>query len=223
MKFRIVESINDKGIFKAIFLTGNPGAGKTYTIDKITDGGIMPRIVNTDKFSTIYGFSDDTKQLVRNVLKNYLNGMLPLFIDGTSSDISNVYSRKGILESLGYDTGMIFINTSLETSLQRNRNRDKFVDEDFVKRSYEKIEKNKEYYRKTFGYFYEVNNDIGELDNDTILNAYKSSYNFYSSDINNPIGVRHYEEMKQNRYRYLTDGIISEQELDKKLLTWYRK
>lgn len=223
MKFRIVESINDKAIFKAVFLTGNPGAGKSYTLSKISDGSIMPRIVNSDKFGEHYGYSDNTKQLVRNSLKNYLNGMLPLFVDGTSSDISNVYSRKGILESLGYDTGMIFINTSLETSLERNEQRKRQVPEDFLKRAHERIEENKEYYKKTFGYFYEINNDIGELTDEVIINAYKSVKGFYNSNIQNPIGLRYYEEMISNNMKYLTDGIITDKELEKKLTIWYKQ
>ena len=41
------ESINDKGIFKAIFLVGIPGSGKSYTASKL-NGVISPKIVNTD-------------------------------------------------------------------------------------------------------------------------------------------------------------------------------
>ena len=41
------ESINDKGIFKAIFMAGTPGAGKT-TVAKKLSGGVEPRFVSTD-------------------------------------------------------------------------------------------------------------------------------------------------------------------------------
>ena len=44
----LIESINDKGLFKALFIVGMPYAGKSYTVSEIT-GEISPRIVNTDK------------------------------------------------------------------------------------------------------------------------------------------------------------------------------
>lgn len=54
-KYLLTESINDKGIFKAIFMAGTPGAGKSYVINKINDGKIQPRIVNTDKLTEYFG------------------------------------------------------------------------------------------------------------------------------------------------------------------------
>lgn len=42
------EGINDKGIFKAAFMSGSSAAGKSYVISRITSGSIEPRIVNTD-------------------------------------------------------------------------------------------------------------------------------------------------------------------------------
>ena len=47
----ISEGINDKGIFKACFMAGTPGSGKSYVISKISDGAIEPRIVNSDKMT----------------------------------------------------------------------------------------------------------------------------------------------------------------------------
>ena len=46
-EFLLNESINDKGILKAIFVVGLPGAGKSYTISNLK-GQISPKIVNTD-------------------------------------------------------------------------------------------------------------------------------------------------------------------------------
>ena len=43
----ISESINDKGIFKAVFVIGLPGAGKSYTVSQLR-GSVSPKVVNTD-------------------------------------------------------------------------------------------------------------------------------------------------------------------------------
>ena len=60
MKFLryLTEGIEDKGIFKAVFLAGHPGSGKSYTLDRIKSGQIEPRIVNTDKFVEHYKNAD---------------------------------------------------------------------------------------------------------------------------------------------------------------------
>ncbi len=68
----------------------------------------------------------------------HLNGMLPLFVDGTSNDISNVLSRAGILESVGYDVGMVFIDTTLDAALsradQRGKEINRHVDPKFIEK-----------------------------------------------------------------------------------------
>ena len=43
------EGIEDKGIFKAMFMAGHPGAGKSYVLRKVKSGQVEPRLVNTDK------------------------------------------------------------------------------------------------------------------------------------------------------------------------------
>ena len=47
-QFIINESINDKGILKAIFVVGLPGSGKSYTVQRLR-GTVSPVVVNTDK------------------------------------------------------------------------------------------------------------------------------------------------------------------------------
>jgi 4-hydroxy-tetrahydrodipicolinate reductase len=46
-EFLLQESINDKGILKAVFVVGMPGAGKSYTVSNLK-GQVSPKIVNTD-------------------------------------------------------------------------------------------------------------------------------------------------------------------------------
>ena len=45
--FLIKEGLYDPGIFKAFFLAGGPGAGKTYVTRKVT-GGLGLKNVNSD-------------------------------------------------------------------------------------------------------------------------------------------------------------------------------
>lgn len=236
----INESINDRGIFKAVFIVGIPGAGKTYTSSKL-HGQVSPKIVNTDVAveyiskkikveSTLENwksiFSDRSKTLTKKMLSNYLDSMLPLFIDGTSSDASNILSRAGLLESLGYDVGMVFINTDLDTAQKRAVERaakiGRHVPEDFIKSVYEKSHENKEYFKSKFSFFKEINNSDGELTDEVLLDAYKKVQSFYESDVINPIGKRNISLIKTETAKYLTPVVITREMLSNKVEAWYR-
>ena len=142
----INESIEDKGILKACFMAGTPGAGKTYTISKVKSGQIEPRMVNTDKWTEFiaqqFGMTPNDiakdwrayqakiKSLSVNQLALYINSLLPLWIDGTSSKPQSVFRRQGILKSIGYDTAMIWVDTNIETAIKRNAQSERSVPED---------------------------------------------------------------------------------------------
>ena len=122
-KQSLTEGINDRGIFKAVFIVGTPSAGKSTVVATVGDGRIKPKLVNTDipfeHMAFKAGYTDDdmadevtqtkawmelrdrVKIVAKNQLAQYLNGMLPLFIDGTSSNPNNLKMLKAALEILG--------------------------------------------------------------------------------------------------------------------------
>jgi len=226
------ESIEDKGILKAIFMVGTPGAGKSYVLKKITDGTIDPRIVNTDVFTEFFGnkknvdwdvYGDKIKTLTQKQLVLYLNSLLPLWVDGTSSDPKSLFRRVGILKSIGYDVGLVWVNTPLETALKRNRERERQVPEEFIYSTYDKIEPLKKYYKSEFNKYYEVNNGEGELTDDVINDIFKKIKKFYLDKQINPIGTSLIENMKTNKFKYLSDtGNYSINELEKLVDSWYK-
>jgi tRNA uridine 5-carbamoylmethylation protein Kti12 len=113
--------------------------------------------------------------------------------------------RKGILESMGYDVSMVFVSTSLETSLKRNQQRERKVDEDFLKETYEQMNKLKPYYSSQFRPFLEVNNDVGELTDDVVISAYKKMESFFKSPLKNPIGISLRDELLETGKKYLVE------------------
>lgn len=232
----ISESINDIGRLKAIFLVGFPGSGKSYTLSKIKSGQVEPRIVNTDRVVEFFGKTKDisldtpledvlvnkAKVLTKQFLFQYINGILPLVIDSTSSNSRNLLLRYGALESVGYDIGAVFINTDLEVALERIKQRDRKVPEEFVREVHKKISEVKEFYKSKFNFTVEIDNNEGELTNDVILQAFKKVTSFYTSPLENPIGQSLIEKMEEKKEKYLLPNIFKEEELMKVVNLWYR-
>ena len=157
--YELQEGLNDPNIFKAFFLAGGPGSGKSYVVRKTT-GGTGLRVVNSDnafeKLLKDAGLSlkmagdDPQRDVVRSKAKditkkmqaNYLEGRIGLIIDGTGKMYDGIAKQKAELESLGYDCYMIFVNTSLDVALDRNLNRERVVPEDITIRSWKAVQNN---------------------------------------------------------------------------------
>lgn len=232
----LTESVYDKGIFKAVFFGGLPGAGKSYTINKITDGTIIPRIVNFDKYAEFLGkqmgikdvggyvdqtFIDKAKSLTVGQLALYVNSMLPLFVDSTSNKINRAVYRDGVLKMFGYDTAMVWVDTPLDTAIKRIQKRDRSVPVEFIKSVYEASEENKRYYQGHFEKFVEVKNGEGELTDKALIEAYKKVSAFFKGEINNPTGRRH-KEVAEKSTGYLVPNIYRDiSKIKSKLINWY--
>lgn len=234
--FLLNEGIEDKGIFKAVFLAGNPGSGKTYSFSKINLGEFDPRIVNTDKLWEYYIFvkgvsqeegeeKERVRKKVKLITKNqfylYVNGMLPIVADTTSAKLERTKLRKKILETLGYDTAMVFVSTPLETALKRARERKRKVLEDVIIEYYERLQEIKSHYKTMFPLFLEIKNDDNELTNEVITMATKKMFNFYKAPVKNKIGKENIKKLREENKKYLVPTIYSKSEITGLLSKWY--
>lgn len=206
MRFQnyLQESIEDKGIFKAVFLGGVPGAGKTYTSKLVFPGDIQPRLVSIDYY---YEYNDSTtksKVLVQKQLSSWVNSMLPLIIDGTSSKPEVILRRQGILESFGYETGIVYIDTDPELAIARMKQRKRKVPEKLIWDVYDSLLKIKDYLKGKFTFSMDIDNNEGEMNDKAILNAYKKARSFYSSPLKNDIGLKNIEKLKETKEKYLS-------------------
>lgn len=233
------ESINDSAMFKAVFMAGSPGAGKSYVVKKITDGTVEPRIVNTDKFVEFIAkqqnfdlsqigafrklFLERVKELTTTQFTHYINGMLPLWLDGTSKDQVATFRRMNLIESFGYDVYMVWVDTSLETSLERARKRTRAVPEEFIRQSYEIISKNRDFFQAKLGNkMIVVKNDEGELNDAAVLSAYRKASKFYHSPLENIIGKEIQDQLRSSGEKYLDPTVMSLSEIRSKLNIWYK-
>jgi len=226
-RFFINESINDRGIFKAVYMAGHSGAGKSYTLDRIKSGSIEPRIVNVDRYIEYFGkdyepeYYDKSKLLLKKQLALYIDSVLPLAIDVTAATPNSVVRRYGILEFFGYDQAMVFVNCSLETALERAEKRERKVAPEVVRSYYEEVKRLKGYLKQKFSPFIEVNNDVGELTDEVVIKAFNKMESFYNSPIRNKLGQESVTIMRENKWKYLSDGVYTRKEIENMSSMWY--
>ena len=100
------------------------------------------------KYSGLRSFAKD---LTGQRRKLYQDGRLGMIIDGTGDDFKKIAAEKAELEKVGYDTYMIFVNTTLEVALERNENRDRILPEKIVRDSHREVNQNIGGFQGLFG------------------------------------------------------------------------
>ena len=83
------------------------------------------------------------KQLTNKQKAFYEQGRLGMIIDGTGDDINKIASQKADAESKGYDTFMVFVNTTFDVALARNNARERRLPKDLVEKIWAKSQENR--------------------------------------------------------------------------------
>ena len=201
------EGLNDPNIFKAFFLAGGPGSGKSFVVRKTT-GGTGLQIVNSDdafeKYLKIAGLSrkmpaseEEPRDIERARAKKvtsareegYVGGRLGLIIDGTGKDYDKIAKQSIQLRQLGYDTHMIFVNTSLDVALERNAKRDRSVPESIAVRSWKDVQSNIGKFSQHFRQNFVVvdNNDADAKDPQVFKDVFKQIRGLLKKKVKSPI------------------------------------
>ena len=115
------------------------------------------------------------KKISTEQYKLYLQQKLGVIVDGTGDDLDKIRNEKGLLEQLGYDCFMVFVNTDLEVALERNRKRSRTIPEELVKESWHSVQKNIGHFQSLFRGNFSVidNSDPGEINRETIKFVHK--------------------------------------------------
>ena len=189
----INEGVYDPGIFKAFFLAGGPGSGKTFVTSSAFAGTGL-KLVNSDikferdlrKANLSLKMPDEekyfrdrirqgAKAFVGKQLDQYLQGRLGMIIDSTARDYSVIQRQYNLLRNIGYDCYMVFVNTSLDVALERNRTRSRSIPEYIVQKSWKGVQANMGAFQKVFGHskllIVDNNKDDKELVTQTLNTA----------------------------------------------------
>jgi len=201
------EGVYDPNILKAFFLAGGPGSGKSYVV-KRTTGGLGMKILNSDDhFERLLKDAgldskmppeekqprdvarDRAKDLTTFQRRNFVRGRLGLIIDGTGKDYDKIAYQARELEGMGYDTHMIFVNTSLDVALQRNKERDRSVPEPLAVKSWNAVQRNIGKFSNFFkGNFIIVDNN--DKDEDMMQQVFKRVRALANKKVRNQRGLQ---------------------------------
>ena len=168
----ITEGVYDPSIFKAFFLAGGPGSGKSW-VSKRALSGMGMKVINSDnafvsklkreKLTLDFATHNEKEIIARDKIRSKskriagmqlnmaLEGRLGLIIDSTARDVEKISIQAADLRKIGYDIHMVFVNTSLDVALERNRNRPRSLPDAIIINSHKQIQKNMGRLQRIFG------------------------------------------------------------------------
>jgi len=166
----IEEGPNDRYIFKAVFMAGGPGSGKSHVAREVLKQFDL-KVVDSDKmFEYLMSkkgmdvgdpeqiFSPDGqatrdhgKELMAKQKQMWLDGKLGVVIDGTGRDVEKTAKIRKEMIDLGYGTMMLFVNTELDVAQQRNLQRPRKLPKDAVTAMWRAVQDNIMKFQQLFG------------------------------------------------------------------------
>jgi hypothetical protein len=203
----VEEGVNDPAIFKAIFLAGGPGSGKSFTVGKTGLSSLGFKLVNSDPafekaiekaggvMEPEFIFSPKgqeirikAKTLTAKQRDLYIQGRLGLVIDGTGKDYEKIKSQAEKLKAIGYDVAMILVNTDLDTAISRDMQRSRTLGTSMVKKMWNDVQKNIGKFQAFFKQnFIVVDNSEGSNWQKATTDAYKKMSKFANAQPKNKI------------------------------------
>ena len=104
-----------------------------------------------EKWAEVMVLRNKAKGLTKKMQQNYIEQRLGQVIDGTGKDYDKIARMRKTYLDLGYDTHMVFVNTSLEIALERNRMRERKLGDDMVAIMWQEVQDNMGKFQRLFG------------------------------------------------------------------------
>ena len=153
---------------------------------------------NPDLWQEVMDIRGKAKRLTKTMQDNYIAGRLGQVIDGTGKDYNKIKGHRQLYQDLGYDTYMVFVNTSKEVALERNQMRDRKLPDDMVAQMWDEVQQNLGRFQKLFGTDKMIIVDNSSYDNAGLLDQIEKEINKrLKAPIQNPNGKKWMKEMSQ--------------------------
>ncbi len=120
------------------------------------------------------------KALTGKKQARYLMGRLGVVVDGTGKEFDKVKKQAQAMKALGYDVAMIFVNTDLQTAIDRDAQRARTIGEKEVTNYWNEVQRNIGAFQTFFGKkdMLIVDNSNGKDYQKETLRAYKDVRKF---------------------------------------------
>ena len=205
---------------KVIFLAGGAGSGKSNVVKKLGLEKQGFKIVNSDislewlkknsglpenmndltkeQLSTLGKLQHQSRKIAKDKMMKYQGNAEGVVVDGTGGSIKAMTKLVNEFKDKGYDVSMVFVETSLETALERNKARkERSLLDVIVRKNHEAVQGNKDGFKEMFGErFMEV-----KTDNLTLEDAMPSSL---TNKMNN--FVSGYKKVRLDAEQFATQG-----------------
>lgn len=217
----LTEGVNDPAIFKAVFLAGGPGSGKSFVVGKTALPALGFRLINSDvafekgldkagltttpeDIASAQGqqVRASAKALTGRILQRALEGRMGIVIDGTGKDYAKIKGQVDDLRKLGYAVKMIFVNTDLDTSLERNKKRSRSLSPELVTKMWKEVQNNMGKFQGLFrNRMIIVDNSIGADIERSTIEAYKDVMTWAKRPPENPIAAKWIASQKPQKIK----------------------
>ena len=200
----------DYGLFKAIFVTGGPGSGKDIIIREaiavsraVELNAIQAYDYLADKLKLSEKTSDFRKEAIRN------RG--PLIINSPADILDKISYIKEELESLGYETTMVFVDTTNQVSQERNTRLSRMMVESVRYEKWQNAQANKQIFSESFGNFIHIDN-TGSLEciEEDITNTYLNINEFVENKSYSEVALTWLQNHGKLNIGYRIDNLFKE-------------
>jgi len=163
----------DRGLFKAIFVTGGPGSGKDIVIRECISESKAVEL----NFQQAYDYLCDKQKLSEKSNDNRRESIRcrgPLIINGPADDFQRITYIEEELSELGYETMFVFVDTTNEASKERNAKLSRMMVESIRNEKWHKSQNNKDWMMNHYDnvLVFENNASISEIE-ETITETYQ--------------------------------------------------
>ena len=147
-----------------------------------------------DEWAKVMTIRTNAKRLTKKFQDNYITNKLGQVIDGTGKNFDRIKGHRKLYLDMGYDTYMVFVNTSLEIAQERNLMRERKLDSKMVEKMWKEVQDNLGKFQKLFGANRMLIVDNSEYGGDVLKQIEKQIAKHINKPVQNPLGKRWIQE-----------------------------